>query len=125
MDLKRRAYQEKAEAEMSIWNARIDELMAKAKIHRAEGKIAYYDQVDKLRAQRDSLADRLHEIKESTGDAWSELRQGFEESLRGLSVAFHSAIQRFGEDGDGGEPTPPLRKRDDAELSEVEHQASR
>ena len=92
---KRDAYREKAEAELRAWNARIDELLAKAEAKKAEGKIEYYDKLEDLRDQRDSMKERLAELRDTSGDAWDDVKEGFEQAHRELSTAFHSAIDHF------------------------------
>jgi hypothetical protein len=92
---KRRAYQEKADAELRAWSARIDELLARAEAQKAAGKIELYERLEKLGEQRDSVKEQLVELKESSEQAWDEVREGFEQSIYNLSSAFHSAVDRF------------------------------
>lgn len=92
---KRRAYQEKADAELRAWSARIDELLARAEAQKAEGKIELYERLEKLGAKRDTVREQLAELKESSAQAWDEVREGFEQSIYDLSSAFHSAVDRI------------------------------
>jgi len=92
---KRRAYQEKADAELRAWSARIDELLARAQAQKAAGKIELLERVEKLGKQRDNVREQLAELKESGAQAWDKVREGFEQSIYDLSSAFHSAVDRF------------------------------
>ena len=114
---KRRAYQEKAEAEMRAWSARIEELLAKAEAQKAAGKIEYYDRLEKLRDQRDSLRQQLAELRESGDEAWDEMKEGFEKAHRELSTAFHSAVERFRDDDDAATPLPASSEEGSASAS--------
>jgi hypothetical protein len=108
-DAKRQAYQEKADAELRAWNARVDELLAKAAAAKAAGKIEYHDKLEKLRRQREDVGDKLESLKASSSEAWEEMKNGFEEAHRDLSTAFHTALAAF-RNGDGGDTpssTPP------------------
>jgi response regulator RpfG family c-di-GMP phosphodiesterase len=104
---KRRAYQEKADAELRAWSARVDELRARAAAHKAAGKIEFYERLEKLSEQRDSLRERLGELRESSGDAWEEVRHGFEGAVEELSTALRSAIDQFSKETGNEAQTVP------------------
>ena len=48
------AYQEKIEAQIREWNAKLDEYKAKADKAKADVKIQMYQQMDRLRAQKEA-----------------------------------------------------------------------
>lgn len=97
---KRRAYQEKANAELRALGARIDQMLARAETQKAAGKIEMYERLEKLGEQRDTLRERLAELRETSGDAWDDVREGFEQAIHDLSGALHTAVGRYREETD-------------------------
>jgi len=114
---KKRAYQEKADAELRAWSARIDELLARAEAQKAAGKIELYERLEKLGKQRDSVRERFNELRETSGEAWDEVREGFEGAIYELSTAFHSAIDRFRDETGEDKPSFPNAPQPSAESS--------
>lgn len=110
----RRAYQEKADAELRVWNAHIEELLARAEAKKASGKVALYKRLERLREQRDTVRDQLAELQDASGDAWNDLKESFEQAHQELTTKFHSALDRFRDD-DGNEiSAPPSSSGDSA-----------
>ena len=105
----RRAYQEKADAQLRIWSAKIDELSAKAEMKSAEGKIDYYNRIEKLNANRSAATGQLAELKTATGDLWEDLKEGFDDVRDGLSLAIDTVAKRFRDRDKAAAPPPPDR----------------
>jgi nucleotide-binding universal stress UspA family protein len=92
---KRKAYQEKIEAQLREWGARIEGLKAKAEKSKAELKIKVEKQIEELRNQEDVAQQKLWELKKSGENAWEGLKTGLEESLDGLKDAFDRTTSKF------------------------------
>lgn len=118
-EAKRRAYREKADAELRAWNARVDQLLAKAQAMKASGKIQFHDKMERLREQRSRVNDKFDELKETGGETWNEIRENFEKAHRELSSAFHATIDAFRESGEDEKDLPvappPVTRTDDTE----------
>lgn len=95
MSMERDAYVEKFEAELDQLNARIDAIEAKAKKAKADARIKHEKELDQLRAQRDAARSKLDDLRSASGDAWHELKGGFERSWNEFSDSVKHAVERF------------------------------
>jgi predicted nucleic acid-binding Zn-ribbon protein len=89
------AYSAKIEAKVEQLNGRIDEILAKANRAKADMTSQYQEQIDDLCVKRDVAKVKLRDLKEASGEAWSDLREGLERSWDELSHAFDLAIKHF------------------------------
>jgi predicted ATP-binding protein involved in virulence len=64
---KRKAYEEKLDAQLEEWNAQIALLKAKSDKGKAEAKIEYYKTIGALQHKQDEARTKLHELK-TAGD---------------------------------------------------------
>jgi nucleotide-binding universal stress UspA family protein len=97
---KKKAYQEKIEAQLKEWGAKIEEVKAKAEKSKAELKMKYEKQVEDLRAKQDVVQKKLQELRESGEDAWEGLKTGTEKSLDELKGSLDRALLTFKEKGE-------------------------
>ncbi|NLX05905.1 MAG: hypothetical protein GXY33_12265 [Phycisphaerae bacterium] len=89
------AYQEKMEAELKTLDGRIRELEGKAQEAEADRKIEYRHKVEDLKTKRGEARARLDQLKRSGGDAWKDMRSGFEHAYNDLRTAVTNAVSRF------------------------------
>jgi uncharacterized coiled-coil DUF342 family protein len=89
------AYSAKIEAKVDHLNGQIDEMVAKANQAKAEMTVQYQEQIDDLCRKRDVAKVKLRDLKDASGEAWSDLREGLERSWDELSHAFNLAIKHF------------------------------
>ena len=92
---KRKAYEEKLDAQLEEWNAQIALLKARADKAKAEAKIEYNKTVEALQHRQDEARVKLHELKASGDEAWDDLKTGAEKAWAELKSAFHEAIAKF------------------------------
>jgi hypothetical protein len=92
---KRKAYEEKFEAQLKEWSADIDLLNAKADKTRAEVKIEYYKMIETLQGKQDGARMKLKELKTAGDDAWEDIKAGAENVWTEVKTAFQSAASRF------------------------------
>jgi chromosome segregation ATPase len=95
MDEKRRAYEEKLDAQLNEWNAQIALLRAKAENARASSKIHYYKTIDDLEEKRNAAKTKLRELKAAGEEAWDDLKTGAEKAWAEVKIAFHDATSKF------------------------------
>jgi nucleotide-binding universal stress UspA family protein len=117
---KKKAYQEKIEAQLKEWGAKIEELKAKAETSKVELKIKYQKQMEDLRAKQDAVQHRLRELKESGEGAWEGLRTGLEKSLGEFRGSLDSTLSTFKEKG--GEAIETVSKKRKVYVDKVESQ---
>lgn len=89
------AYQDKLEAQLQEWTAKLDQLKAKADGAEAEAKIEYYKQIDGVRAKVAVAQEKLNELKTSSGEAWETLKCGVESVWTDLRTAVEGAVSKF------------------------------
>ena len=92
---KRKAYEEKLEAQFEEWNAQIALLKAKADKAKAEAKIEYYKYLEALQHKQEAAGTKLHELKTAGDEAWEELKTGAEKAWDEVKAAYHSAASKF------------------------------
>ena len=78
------AYQEKIEAELQEWNARINELKARAATAKADAKFDLYNRIDILRAKLEAVQAKLQELKQGGVEKWESLKADTERGLDDL-----------------------------------------
>jgi hypothetical protein len=87
---KRKAYEEKLDAELEEWNAQIALLKA-----RAGAKIEYYKTIEALQHRRDEARTKLDGLKTAGDEAWEDLKTGAEKAWNEVKTAFHIAASKF------------------------------
>ncbi len=92
---KRKAYEEKLDAQLDEWNAQIALLKAKADKVKAEAKIEYYKTIEALQHKQDEVGEKLHELKTAGDEAWEDLKTGAEKAWAEVETAFHQATSKF------------------------------
>jgi hypothetical protein len=95
MNDKRKAYEEKLDAQLKEWNAQIDLLKAKADKAKADVKIDYYKTIDTLQRKQDAARTKLQELKTAGDEAWEDLKTGAEKAWSEVKAAYHDATSKF------------------------------
>ena len=88
-------YRQKFEAKLKELKAQIGVLEAKAEQVKAESKLELKEQIQNLRRKRDSLDTNLDQLKQSSGDAWKDLKAGLESAREELKGALGKAMDQF------------------------------
>jgi len=92
---KRKAYEEKLDAQLEEWNAQIALFKARADKAKAEAKIEYYKTIEALQHRQDEARAKLSELKTSGDEAWEDLKTGAEKVWAEVKAAFHGAASKF------------------------------
>lgn len=92
---KRKAYEEKLDAQLEEWNAQIALLKARADKAKAEAKIEYYKTIEVLQHKQDEARTKLHELKTAGDEAWEDLKTGAEKAWAEVKAAFYGAASKF------------------------------
>ena len=95
MNDKRKAYEEKLDAQLKEWSAQIALLKAKADGARADLKIDYHKTIEALQRKNDEARTKLQELKTSGDEAWEDLKIGAEKVWSEVKAAYHDASSRF------------------------------
>jgi hypothetical protein len=92
---KKEEYILKLDAQLREWSAKIDELKAKTDKAKGDLKIEYGRQIAALEAKKEYAQKRLKEIRETSGQAWEELKTGVEHAWHELKISLDNAITKF------------------------------
>ena len=92
---KRKAYEEKLDAQLKEWSAQIALLKARAAKAGAEVKIEYNKTIESLQLKQEKARAKLHELKSAGDDAWEDVKKGAEKAWAEVKTAFHSAASKF------------------------------
>jgi hypothetical protein len=84
---KRKAYQEKLDAQLEEWNAQI--ALLKVRADKAKAKIKNYKTIEALQHREDEAGTKLHELK-TAGDEAKDVYQGVKKVV--ILVFQHPAL---------------------------------
>ncbi len=91
----KKAYQEKAQAQLNLLNAQIDELKMQVELAKADAKVEYQERLVQLYRKRDEAQLKFQELQQSSEQAWSEVKKGFEAAWMELNTAWKNAQSKF------------------------------
>jgi DNA repair exonuclease SbcCD ATPase subunit len=89
------AYKQKAEAELELAHARLEEFKAKVKNSTADAHINYEEHLNDLKHAVDESKSRLKELGEAGEDNWEKLKDGVENAFKALRKAIHNTAEKF------------------------------
>ena len=89
------AHIEKLHAKIDEWNADIDKLVASADLAKAESKVEFRRQIEKLKQKRRPIEEQLAEVNRAGDDAWEDLKFGIDLAWQALNDAVAAARSRF------------------------------
>ncbi len=95
MEDKRKAYEEKLDAQLKEWNAQITLLKAKAENAKADAKIDYYKSIEALEHKHDEARTKLQELKTAGDEAWEAVKAGAEKAWAEVKTAYHDVTSKF------------------------------
>ncbi len=88
-------YQKELQAQLDEWGKEIDKLKIVAGKAKAGLQGEYYKEVEDLRCKQLAAQKKLHELKDASGDAWGDLKEGCEGAWDSLSKGVKKAASRF------------------------------
>ena len=92
---KRKAYEERFDAQLKEWSAEIALLLAKAEKTKADVKIEYYKTIETLQGKQDAARTKLQELKTASDGAWEDVKTGAENVWADVKAAFNGVASRF------------------------------
>ena len=92
---KRKAYEEKIDAQLEEWNAQIAMLKAKADKAKSEAKIEYYKTIEALQRGQDEARTKLDALKTVGDEAWETLKTDAEKAWNEVKAVFNTASSKF------------------------------
>lgn len=95
MDNNREAYRKKIEAQLTVWETRLEALKARADQAGIEARSELRKQLDELRALQEPARKYLDQLREASARAWDDVRGEVEEAWTKLSVTIETAWKRL------------------------------
>ena len=89
------AYQQKIEAEIKEWGAKIDQLESKTEKASAEAKIQFKEQLAALNRKKDAAKAKLQELKNASEGAWESAKSGLDSAWSDLKASLENTVSRF------------------------------
>jgi multidrug resistance efflux pump len=89
------AYIEKFNARIKALQADLDKLDAKARQSEADVKIKYQNEIEVLNKKKVEAQTKIDELKNISGGAWQDLKEGADKALTDLKTSWQSAMNKF------------------------------
>jgi predicted nuclease with TOPRIM domain len=94
-------YQEKMEAQLKDWGARLEEWKAKGAKATADAKVEMNRQIEAMRPKIEAAQEKLKELKAARGPAAEKLKEGSEKAMAELKKAWETVKSKFEKSGGG------------------------
>lgn len=91
----KQAFQQKLEAQLGEWDAKLEELKSKAQEAKAEIRADYEKQLEILASKRDMARTKVLELRQRTEGAWEDLKGGTEKAWDEMRKALDHIASRF------------------------------
>jgi len=91
----KKSYLQKMSDQLKQWDTEIDELKAKAIKAKAGSRAELLGQIDKLRAKKETVQDKLKQLQAAGDGSWDEMKAGLERSRKEFKGAFSNAFAKF------------------------------
>jgi len=91
----RSRYQEEAEAKLRELNRKIDTLNSKANKQASEARKEFDRQMAELNQKREIVRQRLEKLKNSTQQAWRDMKPELDAAMKNLAAAYQRAAADF------------------------------
>ncbi|WP_144408201.1 DUF2934 domain-containing protein [Sulfuricella sp. T08] len=91
----KQAFQQKLEAQIKEWDAKLEELKSKAQDAKTEIRADYEKQLEILASKRDLARTKVLELRQRTEGAWDDLKGGTEKAWEEMRKALDHIASRF------------------------------
>lgn len=92
---KRDLYLEKISAQIEQYSAKLAGMRGKANEVRADMKLEYLNQVEKLEVKRDGLKEKYQQLRKSSESSWEDIKEGTENAWNELKESVAKATEHF------------------------------
>ncbi len=91
----KQSFQEKLEAQLDEWDAKLEKLKVKAPELKGKIRTEYDKQLEVLAEKRANANKKLQELRKHTEDAWEDLKDGAENAWTDMRAAMERIASRF------------------------------
>ena len=92
---KKDEYMAQMQFQLKKWDAEVDALTNKANEFGAEARDKYYDQLKIMRASREAVSQKMHEITSASEVAWQDMQKGMESAWDSMKSAMEKMTSSF------------------------------
>ena len=89
------AYQQKLAAQLKEWDAKLDQLSAKAQKATAEARIKYENELEVLKGKLAAAHKKFEELGKRSENAWEDMKGGVENVWDEMNKAIEKLAARF------------------------------
>jgi transcription elongation GreA/GreB family factor len=89
------AYQQKMNEQLKEWNVLVSLLAEKVENAAADVKLRYAQEYDVIKATQHEAANKIKELENKSGDAWTIAKYTANKGLRNLGAGLAKAIDDF------------------------------
>ncbi len=91
----KQAYQQKLQAQLNEWDAKLDVLTAQSQKVSADLRITYENELAQLKAQRTGARKSLDELAQRGETAWEDMKAGTEKAWAEMGKTMETIASRF------------------------------
>jgi TolA-binding protein len=91
----KQAYEAKIDQALRDLDQEIEALKIKVRVQNRADRPQIDQQIDQLERKRAELRARLMKLKESSGEAWKDMKGGSDRALADLDVVYEQAVSHF------------------------------
>lgn len=91
----KQAFQQKLESQLKEWDAKLEQLRAKARQAKAEIRAEFEARLEALAGERAVAQEKLRELRQRGEWAWEDLKDGADEAWNELRAAIERAASRL------------------------------
>ncbi len=95
MKTKKEEYIEKMAERLKEWSGKIDELESRVSGAASGAKTGYEQRIRELKDKREALAQKLSEVRGSSGEAWVTFKAGMDDAWEDFKKTLASARDKF------------------------------
>jgi hypothetical protein len=92
---KKDEYMAQMQSQLKKWDAEIDTMTAKANEIGADARDKYYDQLKIMRASREAITQKMHDVSSASEAAWHDMQKGMETAWDSMKVAMEKMTNAF------------------------------
>jgi hypothetical protein len=89
------AYEAAVQEDLDAWNAYLDAMQARADVAKEDIRNKFGEAVSSAKQKKAAADQRLKELHESSGEAWTRLRLGMDEAVGDLDRAAQEAASKL------------------------------
>lgn len=91
----KQSFQQKLEDQLKEWDAKLEELKAKAPGLKGKIRTEYEKQLEALAEKRANANEKLQDLRKQTENAWEDMKEGSEKAWADMRVAMERITSRF------------------------------